>query len=183
MEIWLIENGDKSGPFPEFEVRGRIHSGELTAERKVWHLDLDSWTPLEEVELFADEFRKHEDEDEDAGEEENSEEKEEVTEITKDNVDDYLADVSKELDEDESQNEEVPPPLPQELHLWRRFGARWFDFILFGLLANAVFFFSGADFFELSESSLFPFIYILPWVKHSTRFTPSPFIQLVFNFN
>jgi uncharacterized RDD family membrane protein YckC len=165
MEIWLIENGEKSGPFPEFEVRGRIHSGELTAERKIWHLDLDRWTPLEEVELFADEFRKQEDEEDEEDDEEDEPTEDVIPEgkVTAENVDAHLTKVSKELGEDEESGEQAPPPLPKELHLWRRFGARWFDFILYSLLLTTVLVFSGADVFELSRSTAFAFISILPW--------------------
>lgn len=52
MEIWLIVNGKRSGPYPDYEIRGRIEHGEMTPEEMVWHEGLPEWTPVGELELF-----------------------------------------------------------------------------------------------------------------------------------
>ena len=72
----------------------------------IWYSDLEEWTPIGEVELFASEFS--------------------VTTVTEENVEGYLA----QLDEEEAAVPK-PPPIPTELHIWRRFGARWFDYMAY----------------------------------------------------
>ncbi len=52
MEIWLIINGKRSGPYPDYEIRSRIEHGEITSEEIVWHEGLPEWTPVGELELF-----------------------------------------------------------------------------------------------------------------------------------
>lgn len=160
MEIWLIEDGKKTGPFIDFEVRSRIHAGEVKAETKVWYRDLDTWTPLGESPLFANEFEKEA----------------EPELVTAENVEAYTAKLDQELREqlaapnensDQSGEPAGPlagvPALPRNLHLWRRFAARWFDFILYSLLMTAVIVWSGRSIFELASNSLFAFVSILPW--------------------
>lgn len=159
MEIWLIEDGKKTGPYIDFEVRSRIHAGEVDEECKVWYLDLDAWTPLGECDLFANEFKKEI----------------EIEKVTAENVEAYTAKLEKELGKqltplegsttspDSEDSETAPPALPAKLHLWRRFAGRWFDFFLYSLLLTAVIVWSGANILELRTNSLFAFISILPW--------------------
>lgn len=59
MEIWLIRNGEKSGPYPDYEIRSRIEHGELEADVRVWHEGLAGWTEISKLELFRREFEKN----------------------------------------------------------------------------------------------------------------------------
>ena len=83
MEFWVVKEGEKEGPMLDFDLRSRIRSGEVKAEQKVWYSDLQEWTPIGEVELFASEF--------------------EVTTVTEENVEGYLS----KLDEEEPTNTEA----------------------------------------------------------------------------
>jgi uncharacterized RDD family membrane protein YckC len=56
MDIWIIQDGEKTGPLHDFEIRRKIESGELPATTPAWHEGLDSWKPLVEIDLFAREF-------------------------------------------------------------------------------------------------------------------------------
>ncbi|QTN31754.1 RDD family protein [Akkermansiaceae bacterium] len=56
MEIWLIINGKRSGPYPDYEIRGRIEHGEMGRDEMVWHEGLAEWTPVGELELFSKSF-------------------------------------------------------------------------------------------------------------------------------
>ncbi len=56
MEIWLIRNGERSGPYPDYDIRSRIQHEELDAETRVWHEGLAGWTELGQLDLFRDEF-------------------------------------------------------------------------------------------------------------------------------
>lgn len=58
MEIWTIEDGEKRGPFHDFEVRRRIASGELGTDTPAWHDGLEVWTVLGEIPAFSREFEK-----------------------------------------------------------------------------------------------------------------------------
>lgn len=62
MEIWLIVNGKRSGPYPDYDIRSRIEHGEMTSEEMVWHEGLPEWTPVGELELFRNSLDKQEQE-------------------------------------------------------------------------------------------------------------------------
>ena len=100
MQFWLIEDGEKSGPFEDYEIREMIRKGEISASRKIWHEGAEGWIPTCEVRVLESEFEKLQVE---------------------------------------------PTPVPEELKVrppflyWRRFGARWFDYMLYYLILFAVF--------------------------------------------
>ncbi|NNC88545.1 MAG: RDD family protein [Akkermansiaceae bacterium] len=56
MQVWLIEGGEKRGPFESYEVRERIERKELTGEEKAWHDGCDEWRALRSLEVFRAEF-------------------------------------------------------------------------------------------------------------------------------
>ena len=58
MEIWLIEDKQRTGPFQDYEVRERIERGEVTGETMAWHKDQQDWLPLKEVAAFASAFER-----------------------------------------------------------------------------------------------------------------------------
>ncbi len=99
MQFWLIEDGEKSGPLEDYEIRELIRKGEVSSDRKIWHEGADGWISAGEVAVLKSEFeRKFE-----------------------------------------------PPPIPEKLKAkppflyWRRFGARWFDFLLYSLILFTVY--------------------------------------------
>ncbi|GAA5115643.1 RDD family protein [Luteolibacter yonseiensis] len=57
MDIWIIRDGEKTGPLHDFEVRKKIGTGELSGSIHAWHEGLEAWKPLEEIEIFAREFQ------------------------------------------------------------------------------------------------------------------------------
>lgn len=58
MDVWIIQNGEKTGPLHDFEIRRKIEDGELPASTPAWHEGLDAWKPLVEIDLFRREFDK-----------------------------------------------------------------------------------------------------------------------------
>jgi len=58
MDIWLIRDGEKTGPFHDFEIRRRIETGELSGTTPAWHEGLGAWKPLVEIDLFTREFER-----------------------------------------------------------------------------------------------------------------------------
>ncbi len=104
MEIWIIRDGEKTGPFHDFEVRRRIEDGELSAETVGWHEGLDGWKPLSEIVLFRREFEAPA----------------------------ARPEPDRTQEESAPSNRTGPPPVPQQPLYARRFWARWFDLALYG---------------------------------------------------
>lgn len=99
MEIWVIQDGEKRGPMPDYEVRRRIASGEFDAGTPAWHGGMDEWKTLGELSIFEREFRLP------------------------------FNGIGEPPAEEIREDVEVPkpPPLPQKPAFIRRFWARWFD--------------------------------------------------------
>jgi hypothetical protein len=102
MDIWIIRNGEKTGPIHDYEIRHKIEDRELSFETPAWHEGLESWRPLGEMDLFKREF----------------------------DLLDRPATAEHPLPEP-SPASSVPPPLPQKPVWIRRFWARWFDLYLY----------------------------------------------------
>jgi uncharacterized RDD family membrane protein YckC len=58
MNIWIIRDGEKIGPFPDYEIRQKINDGELQATTPAWHEGLTDWTTLKETAIFTRDFEK-----------------------------------------------------------------------------------------------------------------------------
>jgi len=58
MQFWLIEDGEKRGPFEDYEVREMIRKGEISATRKIWHEGAEGWISAREVGVLKSEFEK-----------------------------------------------------------------------------------------------------------------------------
>jgi uncharacterized RDD family membrane protein YckC len=105
MDIWIIQDGEKTGPVHDFEIRRKIESGDLSADTPAWHEGLAEWTSLGKIALFEHEF-----------------------ELPFETTDAPATQDPRE----ESQPANPKPPLPTEKPaLIRRFWARWFDLYLF----------------------------------------------------
>ncbi len=102
MDIWIIRDGEKTGPIHDFEVRRKIEAGELPAATPAWHEGLDAWKPLIEIDLFTREFA----------------------------LATAPREPSPLFSEDPS-GPDSPPPLPQKPAYGRRFWARWFDLFFY----------------------------------------------------
>lgn len=63
MEVWIVQDGEKAGPFPDFEIRSRIQSGTLGGDTPAWHEGMGEWRPLAQIPLFAREFEVPEEPD------------------------------------------------------------------------------------------------------------------------
>ncbi len=58
MDIWIIRDGEKSGPIHDYEIRNRIENGGIEPSTPAWHEGLPEWRPLSEIDLFRNEFEK-----------------------------------------------------------------------------------------------------------------------------
>ncbi len=108
MDIWIIRDGEKQGPYPDYEVREKIRRGEWTKETPAWHEGRAEWTQLGEIPLFSEDF---------------------------DYLPLDLSGPTPEEEEEAYQAERRavrPPLLPQKPAFMRRFWARWLDLHLYG---------------------------------------------------
>lgn len=58
MVLWIIRDGEKSGPFEDYEVREMIRMGDVNRETKVWHEGAGGWVCAEEVSVLGGEFEE-----------------------------------------------------------------------------------------------------------------------------
>lgn len=58
MDVWIIQDGEKTGPLPDFEVRRRIADGALGKDTPAWHEGMAEWKILGEMPLFEREFER-----------------------------------------------------------------------------------------------------------------------------
>jgi uncharacterized RDD family membrane protein YckC len=56
MEIWIVEEGEKRGPFETYQIRDRIEAGKLSGDELAWHKDQSDWVKLREMDAFRSEF-------------------------------------------------------------------------------------------------------------------------------
>lgn len=56
MKFWTIEDGEKCGPFEDYEIREQISSGAITAESRIWYEGAAGWEKAGEITLLKGEF-------------------------------------------------------------------------------------------------------------------------------
>ena len=60
MLLWIIRDGEKTGPFEDYEIREMIREGKVARETRVWHEGADKWISACDVGVLAGEFVKEE---------------------------------------------------------------------------------------------------------------------------
>lgn len=58
MDFWLIQNGEKAGPFHDYEIRARIENGNLGPDEPAWGEGMSEWRPLREISVFRSAFER-----------------------------------------------------------------------------------------------------------------------------
>lgn len=58
MDFWLIRNGEKTGPLPDYEIRSKIEAGELGPDDPAWSEGMPNWVPLKTIALFSEVFER-----------------------------------------------------------------------------------------------------------------------------
>ncbi|MGC4014892.1 MAG: RDD family protein [Luteolibacter sp.] len=122
MDFWIIRDGEKAGPFPDYEIRRKLEAGELVPTDPVWSDGMAVWTPVGEVPVFR---------------------------VTLDRP------------------RVLPPPLPAHAipapPAWRRFWARMFDFMFYGVLLWGGLSLAGVDLKALMNNKWFVALHLIPW--------------------
>ncbi len=60
MLLWIIEDGEKKGPFEDYKIREMIREGEIEEDTRVWHEGAEGWLPAKEISVLEGEFVKDE---------------------------------------------------------------------------------------------------------------------------
>jgi uncharacterized RDD family membrane protein YckC len=56
MVFWIIRDGEKEGPFEDYQFREMIRAGKVGADQRVWHEGAESWLRADEVGILEREF-------------------------------------------------------------------------------------------------------------------------------
>jgi uncharacterized RDD family membrane protein YckC len=140
MEVWLIQDGERAGPFPSFEIERRIREGDISPDQPAWVEGMGkAWKPLGEIRQFRKVFEAF--------------------------VDGPVE--SAPLAGAVAAPAVEPPALPAQAvttaELMRRFWARWFDLHLFGLCWWAAMRWAGHDLVDLMSDMWVLVWQMLPW--------------------
>lgn len=135
MEVWIIQDGEKSGPFQEFDVRQKIADGEWTAETSAWHEGLDGWKKLPDIPIFRREFEKPA----------------------------PRTDIPVDAPDALSKGVPQPPPIPQPQVYLRRFWARWLDMMLYSGIWWLCMWAAGQDIEAAWMNPWVMFTHYIPW--------------------
>lgn len=156
MEIWLIQDGKKTGPFNDYEIRDRISSGQIKPDQFGWHEGLSSWVKLREIELFRDDLER----------------------VEKEGV--------SPAEASSANDKPGPPPVVVDLtgkrHLARRFWARWLDLVVYSAVWWLLMYVAGGDIGALLQntwvmlSMLIPWFVMEAWLLHRFGTTPGKWL-------
>lgn len=134
MDIWLIQDGEKTGPFHDYEIRRKIGTGDLGASTPAWHEGLPGWTTLSEISLFSSEFEIIKPVEEEPS----------------------LAPVPPPLPN-------FTTNTPSRPHIVRRFWARCFDLFLYTSIWWLLMWFTGRNIEGLYTSLFVSITQLIPW--------------------
>jgi uncharacterized RDD family membrane protein YckC len=148
MHIWLIKDGEKYGPHPDFHIRQGIENGQYDADTPAWHEGLDEWTTLGEMSLFKSTL------------EEPAAPKDPPHEKTP-----YARPVASVEPSDSS-----AIPAPENLYLLRRFWARWLDLQLYIAIWWLFLYYTNADVGAIFSNPWILLVQLLPWVPIEAMF-------------
>lgn len=155
MDFWIIREGEKAGPYPDYEIRSKIEHGDLQPESRVWSEGLDGWTKLEDMKLFREEFGKR----------------------------DPRSEPTPTPVEKESPETPPLPEVKKKAYIMRRFWARWLDLTAYGSLWWLGLYFSGRDISTALTSvwmllpMYVPWFVLESWLLHKYRMTPGKWLM------
>lgn len=196
MQVWLLIDGEKQGPFHDFEVRSKITHEGLQPDVLAWYESLDGWKPLSELALFEDSFETNSPEETDLTEE--------IEIVNEDNVRDYLKQLEKEdfgstksdsqdsTDSAESvEASEQPAPVSERkftpegepiltlrdgtvgIYMLRRFFARSFDLLLIFVITHLFAVYSGKSLYDFYINGTLTTLLVLTWFLYEMFLTHS----------
>lgn len=157
MDYWIIREGEKAGPYPDYEIRSKIQHGDLEKDSRVWSVGLNGWTKLEDMESFREEFGKR----------------------------DPRSETPPPLPEPEEVNAEQASDsaVKPRSYIARRFWARWLDLTAYGSLWWLAMYFSGRDIGAALNNvwvllpMYVPWFVLESWLLHKYGTTPGKWLM------
>lgn len=134
MEIWLISEGVRKGPYPDYAIREKIEGGLISAGEMVWHEGLPAWIPVGELELFKSTFEKLE----------------------------HNLPIPPPTPISQSENGQQDKAKPKHFFM-RRFWARWTDLSFYAALWWLLMYVSGRDIGAVIPNLWIMITMFLPW--------------------
>lgn len=119
MKIWLLENGERTGPHEVYDIRDRISDDELHADTPAWYEGAEDWVTLGDVATYSSYFKR-------PASAETLREEEKLTSELIDSLERGLTNADSKPDSAAFQNEPLEPV--------RRFFARVFDIFIYSIL-------------------------------------------------
>ncbi len=142
MKVWIIQNGEKTGPYEISQVVRKLESGEWDAETYGWLEGMKDWQPLSTIPAF--------------------------TEATdRSHVDPELTLPASDCAEPAQEAPSTAAPAARSgsvAVLMRRFFARWFDLLLWSSIYMCAMQLSGANLKQLMMSFWFNYLMMVVWI-------------------
>lgn len=142
MHIWLIKDGEKHGPHPDYHIRQGIENGQYEADTPAWHEGLESWTTLGEIELFKSALDEPE-----------------PPQIAPREKSPYAT-----PSESPRKADSAAALAPEKLHLVRRFWARWLDLQLYITAWWLFLYLTNRDVGAIFNNPWILLVQLLPWL-------------------
>ncbi len=155
MDYWIIREGEKAGPYPDYEIRAKIQHGDLERDSRVWADGLDGWTKLEDMELFREEFDKR----------------------------DPRSESTPTATPPPLPETDAADTVKPKAFIMRRFWARWLDLTAYGTLWWLALYFAGKDIGATFENDwmllpmYIPWFILESWLLHKTGTTPGKWLM------
>lgn len=146
MKIWLLEDGERTGPFESFGIRERVSNGELGPDTPAWYDGADGWVTLAEVPSLISAFPRAEE-----------------------TTPDFIGEVERHQQAQDPQYKhelEVPEHVahPPRLHPVQRLFARMIDVIIYLMVVMLVMAHNGVDLMVPDLTPTAVFCYHAPYV-------------------
>ena len=135
MDIWLIQNGKKVGPYQDYVVREKIRDWDIGEDDHAWHEGMETWMRLDEIDLFKDEFQLR----------------------NRAKIPPPLPSVRHVLERDPVIGER------SKLYLGRRFWARWLDLMVFSTIWWLAMYLAGRDIGAAVRNPWVQLSIYIPW--------------------
>ncbi len=152
MDIFIVKNSQKAGPYPVIEVISMLESGAIAPDVKGWHKGCESWMPLKSLPALDDYFNPKVEKSD-----------------SQESIDGSSDSASAPDMQDAAQNDSNPQVVLQVAvpNPWLRFSARMFDIILFTCLYFVVLRYSFQGFQDW---------FIMPTPEHTLLYICVPFV-------
>lgn len=153
MDFWIIQNGERAGPYPDYEIRAKIQHGDLDPDSSIWREGMEAWTKLEDVEIFREEFKKRDPRS--------------------------VSPAPPASDTEPPPLDAVKP----KAYIMRRFWARWMDLVAYGSLWWLGLYFSGRNIASALTSvwmllpMYIPWFILESWLLHKYGTTPGKWLM------